>query len=272
MQQPSKDRIHFSYVQGKFPQVEVTPKVTYYFLFLFLLPGIGRICPSGSTIQNPNRIIPSITLIPNFFIPTCQQADDYLKDSDGLDCDFVQSLAGYCGCEGVEKRNSCSFCPENQESQNLAFKTSSFFTCLDLVDYVEYLSPLDCNRTSDLSEKKKLSELQETCACTPVPTTAPTAPPSEDSNASDAPTSSPIHENIASDAPTSSPILEDIATDAPTSSPILEDIATDAPTSSPIHENVANDVPTSSPTTSSSSASACFFSVVPLLSLLIFLY
>jgi hypothetical protein len=69
MQQPSKDRIHFSYAQGKFLQVVVTPKVTSWFLSLFLLLVTGRICPDGSTIQNPYRIIPSITLIENFFIP-----------------------------------------------------------------------------------------------------------------------------------------------------------------------------------------------------------
>jgi hypothetical protein len=83
------------------------------------------------------------------------------------------------------------------------------------------LSPLDCNRTLELSETKNLQELQEICACTPVPTTAPTAPPSENENAN------------ANDAPTSSPIQEDITT--------------------------------------TSSASAYFFPVLPLLSLLIFL-
>lgn len=193
MQQLSKAQIHFYFVQGKHftcmscylmdAQILIS-----YTSSCFLLFCTSRICPNGATMQYPDRIIPSITLVENFFLPTCQQADEYLKDSDGLDCDFVQSLAGYCGCEGVEKRNSCSFCPDKQESQRLDLKTSSFFTCLDLVDYVDFLSPLDCNRTSELSEKLDLQELQEICQCTPVVALPPIDPP----------TNSPIDEAVPS--------------------------------------------------------------------------
>eukprot|EP00980_Cylindrotheca_fusiformis_P030537 scaffold24994_cov127-Cylindrotheca_fusiformis.AAC.2 len=162
----------------KSPVSGCTPSVAFDGPNPFILcPGI---CPNGASMKYPNRTIPTITLIENFFLPTCQQADEYLKDSDGLDCDFVQSLAGYCGCEGIEKRNSCSFCPENQESQNLDFKTDSFFTCRDAVEYVEYLSPLDCNRTSDLSGKLDLAELQEICQCAPIPTAAPSPVPTNE--------------------------------------------------------------------------------------------
>ena len=77
------------------------------------------VCPGG--VQNflyPDKIIPKFSLIPNFFIPTCQQIDTYLKNSPGIDCQIVQALGGYCGCGGIEPVNACSLCPEGEMLSN----------------------------------------------------------------------------------------------------------------------------------------------------------
>ena len=139
------------------------------------------LCPDGSSIQFPDRVIPSTSVIPtwntspNGTFPTCQEAHDYLIESDGLDCTILQSLSLYCGCEtssaptppgftlaptaaadgssgsevpppsAAPTTPTCTFCPNEQVSRNLEFQTSMGFTCADLVDYFQFLPlPLDC--------------------------------------------------------------------------------------------------------------------------------
>mmetsp|Transcript_42615 Transcript_42615/g.103074 ORF Transcript_42615/g.103074 Transcript_42615/m.103074 type:complete len:387 (-) Transcript_42615:42-1202(-) len=143
------------------------------------------LCPDGSSIQFPNRVIPSSSVIPTLnedgTFPTCQQANDYLIESDGLDCTILQSLSLYCGCQtsaaptpigftlapavddgsasNVPPPSSspttptCTFCPNEQVSRNLAFETSMGFTCADLVDYFKFLPlPLDCKKGNVFSD------------------------------------------------------------------------------------------------------------------------
>ncbi|CAJ1959631.1 unnamed protein product [Cylindrotheca closterium] len=144
------------------------------------------LCPDGSSIQFPDRVIPSTSVIPTLDgiisldnnnngttkFPTCQEANDYLIESDGLDCTVLQSLSLYCGCQtsaaptptdGVATlppavgasdlpppsasptAPTCTFCPNEQAARNLEFQTPMGFTCADLVDYFKFLPlPLDC--------------------------------------------------------------------------------------------------------------------------------
>lgn len=168
------------------------------------------LCPDGSSIQFPDRVIPSNSVIPTFSnlngtFPTCKQANDYLIESDGLDCTILQSLALYCGCQtsaaptpvgfttapadsgasGAPPPSpspttpTCTFCPNEKVSRNLAFETPMGFSCADLVDYFKYLPlPLDCklmdNAFSDSTNNKitdfwvddlEWESLYEMCQC-----------------------------------------------------------------------------------------------------------
>ena len=171
------------------------------------------LCPDGSSIQYPDRIIPSNSVIPKFnedgSFPTCQQANEYLIESDGLDCTILQSLALYCGCQtsaaptpadftlapadgsasdllptsSAPTNPTCTFCPDEQVSRNLEKVTPLGFSCADLVDYFKFLPlPLDCKKDNMFSDSQlnKITDfwvddleweaLYQMCECAAPPT------------------------------------------------------------------------------------------------------
>lgn len=105
------------------------------------------ICPDGTkNLAFPDRIVPFFNLDGGNANPSCQQLADAAEAADSrmVDCDLVKAQAGYCGCDGVQPEQKCSFCPDGAEPANKDLVAPSTDVCGDLYTYAEYLSEEDC--------------------------------------------------------------------------------------------------------------------------------
>jgi hypothetical protein len=105
------------------------------------------LCPDGSDVGTPDRLIPFVRLDENRTDPTCQDYDDFARTAgnDSFGCELAQAQAGYCGCPGTEPVDACKLCDSDITRPDKA--SSEGGLCLDIMEYTRFLSPEDCQNT-----------------------------------------------------------------------------------------------------------------------------
>jgi hypothetical protein len=122
------------------------------------------LCPDNTfDLGNADAVIPFFNTL-DAEDPTCANVRNSASlkgPDDGFDCTQIQVHAGFCGCEGVEPKNVCSFCPTGESPTKSDYITPTQDSCEDIETYFTHLDAEGC----DSPVTKSILGLDYICGC-----------------------------------------------------------------------------------------------------------